>query len=150
MIGPRRMALVAANLGLAFAGYLVWAGDDPTGREGGVASLAGRPAKAPASAAEDMPAPDAKPLFRIRPPAPIAEPEEPAVSPAAPNFRLAGVVWSETEKVAIVQMNDDGRHRRVRPGEAVDGWTLSGLSQRTALVEAGAEKVLMKLSADTP
>lgn len=146
MISARRTLLIAANLALAGAGAAVWTSAATPGHEERRAVARSPRSAPPASAKEPSSQTEAKPLFRVRPPAPAAVQEaSPPSSPTSPNFRLAGVVWSDAEKVAIIQMTDEGRHRRLRLGETVGEWTLRELSARTALMGAGENNVRLTL-----
>lgn len=151
MLSSRRLVLVALNLVLGAAIYIEWSGEELVEGPGQITASVGRPApEHTATPAEDATGTaDPKPLFRIRLPEPVAAPETIPTSTASsvPNFRLAGVVWGEAEKVAIVQMAEDGKHRRLRIGDAIGDWSLRELSTRTALLEAGSIKVELRLTA---
>lgn len=148
MISARRLALIAANVLLTGAAYAAWTRDAPSEEPTVATASTRRPHQDRASPAieDEQRVGDAKPLFRIRHSEPVASAEpSPPPSPMAPNFRLAGVVWSEAGKVAIVQMAEDGANRRLRVGESVGGWTLRSLTARTALVEAAGNEVELAL-----
>lgn len=146
-MNARRIMLAGVNMALAAALVLALAPAEDA-PEAPVAKA--QPAKASvAEAAGPSVAGDAtaRPLFARRqapPPAPVvAKPP-----PAAPAFRLAGVLWGDAERLAVLQLPDDAGHRRVRLGESVDDWTLSELTPRTATFSAGERKATLGLVAE--
>jgi hypothetical protein len=86
-------------------------------------------------------------LFRSRP-AEVAAPAA-ALPPFAPPFELAGVVWGDDGRVAVVRLKETGEHRRLRLSEEWNGWRLIALNVREASFEAGDHRETLTLAART-
>ncbi|WP_020179551.1 hypothetical protein [Methylopila sp. M107] len=149
MIAARRLALVALNLAFLGAVYAAWTYDGADVQVDAAPPVRRQAPDHVTTLADNTSGVDvSRSLFRSPPPAPVPA-VEPSPEPTSqvPNFRLAGVVWSDSEKVAILQMTDDGGHRRLRVGETIGDWTLNDLSARTARVGAGDHQVELTLKA---
>jgi hypothetical protein len=147
----RRLLLVALNVALlAIFGIILQPAAPEVPATAG-RSLAAKPVEAKVPQPETLPnPPPSKPLFRERPaPTVVAEPTEKVIA-VVPSFRLAGVVWGDSEQLAVVQLAGASGHRRVRRGETVDEWNLSHLTQRTATFEAGDRRIVLTLKSAAP
>lgn len=143
----RRLLLIGANAALVALLALTLQATPRDGRSETLA-LALRASSDPEPPTSEI-APsvaEAKPLFRPLP-APAVAPAAPNLPPAAPSFRLAGILWGEAERLALVQLADEAGHRRIRLGEAVDDWRLSDLTQRSATFDADrSRRVVLMLT----
>lgn len=145
-MSARRLLLLSLNLALAASLALMLAPFAENLDAGPVNTIGQGPAAAPEKSVEPavVEATVSKPLFNRLTHSP---PTEPAPRPLmlAPAFRLAGVLWGDAGRLAIVQLPDDAGHRRVRIGESIEDWKLSELTPRSATFDAGERRAVMSL-----
>lgn len=142
-MSERRLILVAINVSLFIA---LFAAFQPTSEADIEALLP--PTKLVVSTAGDetqIAMVTSRPLFHRPPQQPSVPPVEKPL-PTAPAFRLVGVIWSETERLALVMMPSDAGHRRLRIGDVIDEWSLTELTPRSATFEAAGRQSVVSLA----
>ncbi len=88
-----------------------------------------------------------RPIFSPdrRPPAAEAALKEDS---AAPQAVLTGIIIAESERIALVRTEADGRIVRLRPGQRVDGWRLVAVEPDRAMFRRGEAEVILELAYD--
>lgn len=97
-----------------------------------------------------------RPLFAAtrRPPPPVVTaeaapppppPPPPPPEPEKPHFALVGTVIGEPQGIAVVRDQSTSSLVRVRVGEAVSGWRLRSVDERTMIIEKNSQVVTLSL-----
>jgi general secretion pathway protein N len=97
-----------------------------------------------------------RPLFAAtrRPPPPVIKaealpapppPPPPPPEPEKPRLALVGTVTGEPQGIAVVRDQDTSNLVRVHVGEAVSGWFLRSVDERTMTVEKNSQTVTLAL-----
>ena len=77
------------------------------------------------------------PLFSIGP-----------ASTASEGPQLVGIVGRLPDDAVALVRQTDGRTKSLRPGEAIDGWTLASLAADAAAFTRGAERLRVAMPAE--
>jgi general secretion pathway protein N len=141
--------LTAASVGLAILIYDELQSDAAPVVAGAPASTESGPAAAPESFAmpplQSYRAVLDRPLFsQNRHPAPPQVASQPLTNPS--ELVLAGIIITETEKVALIANNHAGSFARYSEGQAVGGWTLQSIQQDRIILTRGANQQEVKLA----
>jgi|GEM_PF-3998249 len=63
-----------------------------------------------------------------------------------PDFKLAGIVLSDEEKVALIKSRKEPKLKRVKIEENIDGWKLIEIKSNSVKLESGNHQITLDLT----